>query len=52
MSLLPPPPIVLLKKAPLNPPAHHLYITEEAVPTEIRKIILQVEEEMAKNEIV
>jgi hypothetical protein len=27
MSLLPPPPIVFLKKAPLNPPAHHLYLT-------------------------
>lgn len=52
MSLLPPPPIVFLKKAPHNPPSHHLYLTEESVPTEIKKVILQVEEEMAKNEIV
>jgi len=44
MNLLPSPPVVFLKKPPHNPPAHHLYLTEEAVPTEIRKIILQVEE--------
>lgn len=48
MSLLPPPPVVFLKKPPHNPPSHHLYLTEEAVPVELKKIVTQVEEEMAK----